>query len=512
MSNSVGAGDKGESKAPAAPSHPRAKAAGGAWELDILGMIWRTFTSVRVALILILLIALAVLANTVIMQAPPSAISDPERYEFWLEGARAKYGGFLTDILDFLQFFDVDHAIWFRVLIALLSVSILVCSLDRWKGIWSAVFHTPVRMGDAFFDQAPFNARVEAVMPATVAAQRVQRALARSRYRVKTEADDDSVAVCADRNRFSRFGTFFSHLSIVLLLAGWVIGRLWGVSDPQFIVAEGSTDELGLGSNISVKLEHVIDEYYLDGRPKDYYSELVIYDEAVEVKRGTARVNSPLGYEGFKFHQSGFGPAAAMEVRDKDGTLLFSEGVPLAWSGDGIRPYGDFALDIDGDQYEEMRVVVVGPMSGEDPVIPAGEVFVQVFRESEDTGTSTFVAEGPLAQGKPGELADLEITFQREQRFTLLRVVKDPGLNLVWTAGTLLVLGLVMLFYFPHRRVWALCRPRPDGKADVRLGAMAQRDLALAQEFRRLHRRVRLALGILDEEDEDSQGGGTSHA
>ncbi len=503
-------GDKSDSTATATPDRSRPKSAGGVMELDFLAIVWRTFTSVRVALILILLVALAVLANTVIMQAPPSVISDPTAYEFWLEGARAKYGAFLTNILDFFQFFDVDHAVWFRVLIGLLAVNIIVCSIDRWRGIWAAVFHTPIRMGDAFFDEAPFSARVEAAMPAPVAAERVQRAVARSRYRVKTEAGDDSVAIYADRNRFSRFGTFFSHLSIVLLLIGWVVGRLWGVSDPQFIVAEGSTEELGLGSNISVKLEHVIDEYYLDGRPKDYYSELVIYDEGVEVKRGTARVNSPLGYEGFKFHQSGFGPAAAMEVRDKEGTLLFSGGVPLAWSKDGIRPFGNFALDIDGDQHDELIVYVFGPMSGGDPVIPAGEMFVQVFRESGDTGTSTLVAEGPLAQGKAKDLVGLDFTFQREERFSLLRVVKDPGVKVIWAAGALLVVGLAMLFYFPHRRIWALCRPRPDGRADVRLGAMAQRDLALAQEFRRLHRRVRLALGIPNGED-DSPGGGTSH-
>ena len=68
----------------------------------------------------------------------------------------------------------------------------------------------------------------------------MQRALSRARYRVASQADDSSVAIFADRYRFSRFGTFLSHLSIVMILAGTVIGGIWGFSDDQFIVSEGA--------------------------------------------------------------------------------------------------------------------------------------------------------------------------------------------------------------------------------------------------------------------------------
>lgn len=339
-------------------------------------------------------------------------------------------------------------------------------------------------------------------MPAAAAAERVKRALARSRYRVETQVSDDSVAIYADRNRLGRFGTFFSHLSIVLILAGAVMGRLWGVSDPEFIVAEGTTRELGLGSNIAVRLEHFVDEYYLEGPPKDFRSEVVIYDNGVEVKRGTVRVNSPLSYKGFRFHQSFYGQAIVMEVAGEDGTVLFNEGVPLPWrTREGGRPFGSFNVP-EGN----LVVYVFGPISGmNDPLIPAGETRVEIYRH--DTGT--LVAMDNLSQGTAKELAGLDFTFQRERRFTGLKVVKDPGLNLIWAASGFMILGLAMLFYFPHRRLWALCKQRRDGTAEVRLGTTAQRDLSLAQEFNRLRERVRLALGIAEQDREAAEGGET---
>ena len=101
----------------------------------------------------------------------------------------------------------------------------------------------------------------------------MHKALSHARYRVATQADDSSVAIFADRNRFSRFGTFLSHLSLVMILAGTVIGGIWGFSDDSFIVSEGAIQDVGHGTGISVGLSHFTDEYYLQGPPKDYSSE-----------------------------------------------------------------------------------------------------------------------------------------------------------------------------------------------------------------------------------------------
>jgi cytochrome c biogenesis protein len=143
---------------------------------------------------------------------------------------------------------------------------------------------------------------------------------------------------------------------------------------------------------------------------------------------------------------------------------------------------------------------VIGPASGtNDPLVPAGEMRVEIYRK--DTGS--LVATDNVSQGKPQEVGGLDVTFVRETRFTGLKVVKDPGVNIIWIASTLMIIGLVMLFYFPHRRLWALCKSRPDGTAEVRLGTTVQRDISLDQEFKRLRERVEKTLGA-------ARGGGSS--
>jgi cytochrome c biogenesis protein len=485
-----------EGLAAAFPARPRTT--GGLWEREVLGRVWRFFTSIRLALVLILMIAAAVMAGTLIDQAPASVIANPAAYDSWLAAAHSKYGVW-AGVFDFTQLFNVFHSLWFRILIGLLTANIIVCSVNRWKGIWKTVFHTRTRIGDAFFQHARFNAAMTAQMPVSTAAERVHKALSHARYRVATQADDSSVAIFADRNRFSRFGTVLSHLSIVMILAGTVIGGIWGFSDDSFIVSEGAIQDVGHGTGISVGLSHFTDEYYLQGPPKDYSSELVIYDKGVEVKSGTVHVNSPLSYKGISFHQAFFGQTTVMDVKDASGASIFSAGVPLAWQSlNGGRPIGSFTLPAQNE-----TVYITGPASGQtDALIPAGEMQVEVYKSG-----GTLVSSGNVTQGVAKDLAGLNFTFVRESRFTGLKVVKDPGVNLIWVAAALMVIGLVMLFYFPTKRIWAICRPRPDGTAEVRLATTAERDLSQTKEFENMQERVKLALGISGDGDDRKERG-----
>jgi cytochrome c biogenesis protein len=421
-------------------------------------------------------------------------------YAQWLGRAEARYGVFPTKVLNFFDLFNVFHTLWFRALIGLLVVNIVVCTLNRWRGIWRTAFPPRIRMTDAFFQHARFNARYLMPEPPEATAAAVKRGLKRARYRVSTEAETGSVALYADRNRFSRFGTFISHLSLVLILAGTVVGGIWGRSDSEFIVPEGITRDVGLGTDLSVRLEHFTDEYYVEGPPKDFRSDLVIFKNGEEVKRGTTRVNSPLSYGGMKFHQSFFGQTALMTVKTKDGTSLYDGPVPLAWqTREGNRPVGSFTLGS-----ENLEVWVIGPRSGEnDPLVPAGEMRIEVYESSSGALRSAT----NLSQGTAQDVAGLDFTFVREGRFTGLSLVKDPGVNIIWVASALMILGLVMLFYMPHRRLWASCKELPDGKTEVRLAMTGQRDSQISAEFERVRQHVARGLRGRRAKQDAGQGG-----
>lgn len=468
-----------------AAGRSRVSGATSAWLSNPAGELWRLLTSVRLALILILLIALAVLAGTLLDQAPAAAVADDQAYARWLENVRGRYGSW-TDLLDRLQLFRVYSSFWFRFLVAALAANIIVCTVNRWSGIKAATLRPRVRMNPAYFERARTANTFSVALPIADASDAVRRGFRQAGYRTLSEGGA-TVALYADRFRFSRFGTFLSHLSIVLLLIGALMGRLWGWKDDSFVVAEGSTRAIPMAPNLSVKLEQFQDEWYIEGPPKDYRSEIVIYDRGEEVKRATVRVNAPASYEGIRFHQAFFGQAAVMRVADGAGRVLFEDGVPLAWSTrDNPRPVGFF--DVPG---KSLKAYIVGPEAGTyDAVVPQGTVRLELY----DSTTGQLIDITNLERNESATVEDLTFTFLRERPFTGLKIVKDPGVNVVWLASGLMVAGLVLVFWFPHRRFWALCSPREDGGTDVSVAATSQRDLGLERDFEQVMASVRRAL------------------
>lgn len=472
----------------------------GLWESRVTAEIWRFFTSIRLALFLILTLTVLILIGTLLMQVPPSVQANEASYAQWLGDARSKYG-IWTDLFERLQFFNVFRALYFRALISLLAVNIIVCSLNRWSPIWTTVFKSRVRMTDSFFEHARFRARYVTPDSLEDATAKLRRSLRRGRFKVTADRREGSNAVLADKNRLSVFGTFLTHLSLVLILIGAVLGGLFGFKDDAFIVAEGATESVA-GTDLSIRLEHFADEYWIAGPPKDFRSEVTLLNNGEEVRETTIRVNSPLRYRGITFYQSFFGQVAILKVQNADGDVILEEAVPLAYrTREGERPIGGAPLP-----GSDVTAWIIGPRSGEnDPLIKAGQMRIEL------ADNDRLVAEpATLTQGDPVELGGMTFTFERESRFTGLKVVKDPGVNIIWIASTLLVLGMVMLFYFPRRRAWALLTARPDGHTDVRIAMPAQRDLSPASEFNRLQSRVVRALRATpDEPDHDGQGDST---
>lgn len=462
-------------------SHPSPSSAVAEQEVyqrnaDVFDAVWRFFCSTRLALILILVIAATSLSGTLLVQAPAGITAEPTEYARWLVGIRSKYGGW-SDIFSALQLFDVFNSIWFRLLLAGLTMSTVICTINRWNGIWRSVSKPRVRMGEAFFHRASHSV----VLPSGGAnvgelADSIRDALGRQRYRVLVERDETRAFLYADKNRFGRLGTFLSHLSLVLILGGAIAGGMFGFHNREFVVPVGSERPVGFNTGLTMRVDQFIDEYYPEGPPKDFRSDAVLLENGKEVARHTIRVNDPLEYKGIRFYQAFFGPGSVVQVKDGSGNVLYQDGVALAWRSKDDRPVGSFSLPGNG-----LEVYVVAPVAGRaDALVPAGQMRLEVYRGSQLPQVDN------LVMGVPKKVGDLEFTFQREVQFTGLQVAKDPGAPIIWLASTLLIVGLAMVFYFPHRRIWLICRPRSEEGTEVLVGAAARRDMGFDEEFRRV--------------------------
>jgi cytochrome c biogenesis protein len=267
---------------------------------------------------------------------------------------------------------------------------------------------------------------------------------------------DGGVNFYGDRFRWAPCGSLMGHMGIVVILAGAVVGSLFGFRDDRFMIAEGSTAAVPSGGGLSVMLDSFEDAYYTDtGAPADYASDLVLFDGGSEVIRHTVRVNDPLRYGDLSFYQSFYGPAVLMRVADVDGTVLYSDGVPLAWGSvaDGRR-VGTFTTPA-----HDMAVWIVGTLGSDDPLVEPGQVRVETYRAS----TGDPIDQKTIDQGVATEVSGLIFTFGRELQYTGLSVSRDPGVILVWIGSVMLIGGFTIGFLFPFRRIWGRLVLRSDG-------------------------------------------------
>ncbi len=209
-----------------------------------------------------------------------------------------------------------------------------------------------------------------------------------------------------------------------------------------------------------VRLVSFEDEYYPSGAPKDYRAQVELLVGGQVVQEGLIRVNYPLNYNGLKIYQFSFGPAVNLLATGADGQELFRGPVALSNSfrdEQGIvRSYG-----ILEHPENNLFVVIVGSAGPGDPSVPAGQVSIQLydgpFPDSQQIGFSN------AAAGAAVEIQGVKFNPEALTQFSVFQLREDPGLGMIWVAFALFMIGLGMVFYFPHRQVIVAVHPDIKG-------------------------------------------------
>lgn len=438
-----------------------------------LDRVWRFFISVRVALVLLIVIATASLLGVLLPQAPSGLAAHPDAFQQWLEGLRGRYGP-LTEVYRALGLFNVFETLWFWTSLVLLSASILLCTLNRLPRLWRSWASPRLRVRDSFYEKAKH--RLTLAPPVDVAT--LASALARQRYRVSQIEEGQAVYLYADRYGWAKLGSLVVHLSMVLILIGALVGRFGGF-EMESVIADGATAPVypvNHPQQIQIKNEGFTAEFYPDGRPKDYYSDIVLFQGGREVKRGRVRVNEPLSYGGMRFHQAFYGPAAGLEIRDGGGRVLFSEMLPLERSFDGVSYQW---IGVPGTELQVLVGLVSEHSEGES---------LALMGYKGQSGEAAFRTR--LSPGASQELEGLRFTFTGKGAYTGLFIKKDPGDGLVWAGSALFMLGLIIVLFFPRSRLWAKVTPQ-----GAQIAGVAERFLDLEGELRRMAEEAGLTPG-----------------
>jgi cytochrome c biogenesis protein len=435
---------------------------------------------VNFAVLQITVLALLSVIGMTLRQLPDFAFRSAGDYAAEMEKIHARYdpafGRGAVEVMERLQLFQVFSSIWFSVGLVVLIISIIVCTLDRTPRLWRQSADVRVVQPAAFFDpKLPDRARLD-----QVSRDGVHAALRRHRFRVR-EAEVDGIRyLYGDRNQYTKMATLLTHLGLILFLVAAAVTSAFG-DEQGLVVAEGETltvQPIGTPGLLLVKNHEFEAPGFLTGQPTDFTTDLSVYQDGQEIARKTIRVNDPLAIAGYTFHQNGFGPAPDLYIQDRSGGVLWSGPVPLTDAAAGF-PFG--TLSVPGRDVG-LQLLLQRQEDG------TGVVLVLPYRVTGQNPDGSPIIEDlvPLAVTR-GELRsapglDFAVGLRGFSEFTLLIAKRDPGQGIVWLAFGALILGLVITFYLPRRRVWT--RLAPSG--ELAIVGRSDRYVDFDREFSRL--------------------------
>jgi cytochrome c biogenesis protein len=453
---------------------------------------WRQLTSMRTALILLLLLATAAIPGSIY----PQHSADPNGVTTYFQQNPT-----LAPILDKFQLFDVYSSAWFSAIYILLFVSLIGCVLPRTAVHYQAIKSPPAA--------TPSNlSRMPAYALVKIGAKKrpdvlieAYKALRKQRYRVvRTEN-----SVAAERGYWRETGNLIFHISLVGLLIAVGMGGAFSYSG-QRVLVEGDTfvnnlagyDSFspGIAFNenqlpaFSVTLNRFDVKYdYLNrtnvGTPLSFKARVAIREHGSQqfINR-TIQVNQPAEIPGSKIYLTGNGYAPVITIRDGKGNVAFSGPVVYLPQDANMTSLGVIKVpDAKPQQfgilsffYPTAGKLKTGALTsvfpananplvtmnvyegnlGLDSGIPSNVFSLAVHGLKQLTGGKTGVKSVQLKLGQTQTLPNGlgTVSFDSLRRYASLDIDYNPGQVWVLVFALLALGGLIMSLVIPRRRVW----------------------------------------------------------
>jgi cytochrome c biogenesis protein len=463
-----------------------------------LRYLWRFFTSIRLTLVLISIIILLGIVSIFLVQSPNGMSYGSAGYYTWLENAVRPDFSIWTDTLSFFGLFDVFHSPLFLGTGILLVINILCCSVNRLPALRNTLTLNLRGKSAADFEKSPVILCTGSSATNTVLS--ITNALMRRNYRVRTEEQGEVVFIAANKYAFSRLGTLVSHLSLILLIIGFLVGSFSGFRNDAFIVAEGYTREIGHNTGLTLGLVAFTADFWPDGTPQEYRSDVVLYKDGQPVKNAAVRINHPLSYAGVRIYQSFYGPAAEMLIINPGDDQSVSGAVALT----GImnaepyqRPFGLLDLPVTG-----LTAFLVAPaINIYDPILKNGQIGIEIYEDGAAVPSDWSI----LNIGESKEVRGMEFTYTSEASFSGFIIKHDPGAWLVWVALGLFLTGISMVLFLPFYFIQAMVKPDKD-EVCIYLRSSGRRAFDANPEFMRLEKELMVTLTAISKTTESDGG------
>ncbi len=542
---------------------------------DLLKSLWQRIGSMSLAIILLVVLSIASVIGTVLLQNQDQADYLQQFGPLWYWVFRS------------LGLFDMYHTWWFMSMLGFLMVSLSSC---LWRNVPKMLKEMRTRKATvAEKSLKRFQYLHDWKLPAEMDIAHVQQVF---RKRLQgwefRETEQDGVQYFrADKGRWNKWGYILVHSAILVILVGGWLGSEYGFRG-NMAVPEGQSEseisflqgtETGhLKMPFEVRCNSFSIDFFPTGAPKEFRSNLTIIDNGKEVLTSDIIVNEPLYYKGVRIYQASFGDGGSditFKLFHMDGSeqISFAKAqVYKTWKdentgvsikvtdfkpynvenmanpgepkdfqdlgpaveyelrGPGLKPvkikafmnpfidakgvnqgsfmmvsltgdkadYKPVALGLDLTNPVEWKLfhafmrqlAVIGKQSKQANLTAFKKAMAEVFGEGkrpegfQAMAMRTLQAINMLSQ-LPWPLLPMLADFDQHY-YTGLQLAMDPGMNVVWIGSAMLVFGLCIMFYMPHRKLWLIVRP-VSGGVHISLAGMANRNhLVFNQVFNAL--------------------------
>lgn len=508
-------------------------------KLGVVGYLrffWRQLTSMRTALFLLLLLAIAAVPGSLF----PQRSSDPNGVtQYFTEHKQ------LAPVLDHIQLFDVYTSAWFSAIYLLLFVSLVGCVVPR------TIFHAKALLGQpprtpaklerlsAFtaFEVAPdqTDADGKTITPAT-AVEAARALLKRAGYRVRM-FDGKDLSVSAERGYLRETGNLVFHTALIGILIAVGVGGGFGYTGQKVLVTGQAFANVRLTYDsfspgrffkdsdlvpyriILNKFTAKYEEKNLNayGQPIDYTANVTTYDVNGKATKRTIKVNDPLQIGGNQVYLLGNGYAPTVTVRDKNGKIVYSEPIPFLPQDANLTSVGivkvpdglPVQLGMIALFYPTASKLASGALASTHPDLRNPVMTLRVYKGSLginggspksvyslNTDNMTEIAgsdaDAASIQLKPGQTENLPeglgtISFDSAapksdpksvelsvKRFASLDIHRDPTLFWVLFFAVAVVVGLLTSLFIPRRRVWIKAVEQDDGSIRLEYAGLAR--------------------------------------
>lgn len=471
-----------------------------------LRFAWATLTSMRTALILLLVLGIAAVPGSLLPQRPTSPVGVADYLK-----AHPDYAPWL----DRLGFFDVFGSAWFAAIYLLLFISLIGCILPR-----TATYLREVRAqpspAPGRLTRLPGYASADLDNDPATVLDAAEAHLRARKYRVRREPD----SISAERGYLRETGNLVFHICLVAMLLGLAWGSLFQFRGSA-IVVEGQAfsntltqyDDFGSGAAFDASrltpFTLTLDSFDVrfetgpvqTGAARGFDAQVTVSRPGQDGTTESLQVNAPLQIGGEQVSLLGHGYAPVVTVKDGNGDVAFSGPVVFLpqdgnFRSDGVIKVPDARPERLAFQGVFLPTAVSGGAAGMVSAFPDAlnpELLLNVWSgpPKQETGAPenvyaldvTGLTQLTSADGNPVSVALTpgtgyklpdglgSITFDGWKRWTKLQVSNTPGGWLVLGSVMLAVLGMTLSLTVKPRRLFVRTAPAPASGAEATAGS-----------------------------------------